>query len=125
MAAISTVFTTLIMTGKIAPGILNPEQGAPAAPIKSTLDLLNDDFTEQKISADQYALFIKDYLIRYDSLPAHYKTSRITINSTEMYAALLTMWPRVNLRTRSDILKIMPFLEQKWQSLNIQAEQNE
>ncbi|MBN1760769.1 MAG: hypothetical protein JW863_20740, partial [Chitinispirillaceae bacterium] len=72
---------------------------------------------------DEYALYLKDYLIRYDSLPAVYKTERSTTPNTEIFRSLFDIWPQVSLRTRAVMLTSMPFLEDKWEAMNLEREQ--
>ena len=125
LAVVSTGLTTLIMTGRIAPGrtIRGATRLEDSAPIKNSIDLLRDDLAAKKISVDDYVLYLKDYLIRYDSLPAGYKTSRSSTTNTEIFRALFDIWPQVSLRTRAVMLKSMPFLEAKWEALKFEREQ--
>ena len=120
---ISTAFTTLIVTGKIDTGFITRNTMVSSAPIKNTIDFLNEDFAGKRISADEYALFIKDYLIRYDSLPARYKAERITLTSEQVYHTLHDIWPQVSLRTRSRLLVTMPYLETQWKNIGIDLKQ--
>ena len=120
LSVVSTSITYLVMTGKVAPGITGADDAVVAAPVKTTLDLLNDDLNMEKIRADQYSLYLRDYLIRYDSLPAVYKTPLAGLASGEVYRALYTIWPKLSLRTRSELLKTMPFLSKKWERFAVE-----
>ena len=126
LSVVSTGVTTLIMTGKIStPGSSRRSATALAdsAPVKSSLALLQNDLEEKKISPDEYVLYLKDYLIRYDSLPEIYKSTQSSTTSTEVYQALFAIWPQVALRTRATMLKAMPFLEDKWRAMQLERKE--
>jgi hypothetical protein len=120
LSVVSTTITYFVMTGKIAPGLTGANEVVVAVPEKTSLDLLNDDLTAKKIGPDQYALFIRDYLIRYDSLPAVYQVPFSGLTSGEVYRALYNIWPKLSLRTRSDLLREMPFLANKWEKFAVE-----
>lgn len=122
LSVVSTGMTYLVMTGKVAPGLTGANETIVAAPVKTTLDLLNDDLSMEKIRADQYALYLRDYLIRYDSLPDVYKSPFSGLTSGEAYRALYMIWPKLSLRTRSDLLKSMPFLTGKWKQFAVEQQ---
>jgi hypothetical protein len=120
VSALSTTFTYLVMTGRVAPGLMENETAAPVAPVKSMLDLLNDDLAAKSVGPDQYALYLRDFLIRYDSLPERYKPSGSGLTSEQVYAAMYAVWPRVSLRTRGDLLKTIPFLAERWDRMRVE-----
>ncbi len=113
LSVISTGITTLVMTGKIDPGLPGREIGGEI-PKKNSLDLLREDLESRRISPDQYALYITDYLIHFGSFPDRYKTGRISVTSGEMFRALHAVWPKVSLHTRSSIFSMIPHLESRW-----------
>lgn len=126
LSVVSTSVTTLIMTGKISvPGTSRRSAAAvtDSEPVKSSIALLRSDLGEKKISPDDYVLYLKDYLIRYDSLPGIYKSARSSTTGTEVYQALFDIWPQVTLRTRATMLKTMPFLEDKWSDLQLERKE--
>jgi hypothetical protein len=118
MSALSPLLTILIMTGKIAPGLFRPESTVTAEKVPTSVDLMRNDFSVRKIGADQFALYLKDYLIRYDSLPAHYKTTA-SATSSDTYRELYAIWEQVTLRTRSHLIGILPHLETTWETLGL------
>ncbi len=126
LSVVSTGVTTLIMTGKISvPGSSRRTAAAitESEPVASTITLLQNDLAEKEINADEYVLYLKDYLIRYDSLPGIYKSPRSSTTSTEIYRALFDIWPQVSLRTRATLLKVLPFLEDKWRSMQLERKE--
>lgn len=124
LSVVSTGLTTLIMTGNIAPELTGRSAGQTTGiALTNSIDLLRDDLIQKKIGPDDYVLFLKDYLIRYDSLPEAYKTNRSSTTNSEIYRALFDIWPQVSLRTRANILKIMPYLEKKWEAMQLERKE--
>jgi hypothetical protein len=113
LSVVSTSITYLVMTGTIAPGLIGPAAETLVAPVKSPIDLLKEDLAAKEIGPDHYALYLKDYLIHYGALPDRYKVTECGTTSTEIYRALYDIWPQVSLRTRSNLLKMLPPLEQQ------------
>ena len=74
----------------------------------SPLSRLRNDFRQNLISPDQFAIYLQDLLIRYDSLPEYYKTRRPVISVDQVYNELTQVWPLLNLRVRSSILEALP-----------------
>lgn len=75
------------------------------------LHKLREAFRDQRISADQYALYLEDLLIRYDSLPQQYKVSRPMVKGDEVFHEYRDIWPKLSLRTRAKLVKDLPNLE--------------
>ncbi|MBN1575675.1 MAG: hypothetical protein JW913_03935 [Chitinispirillaceae bacterium] len=123
LSVVSTSLTWLIMTGKVAPGLVNRKAEAPVEPVKNSLDLLNEDLAAKKINPDQYALQLRNCLNCYDSLPACYQTPRAGTTSDELFRALYGIWPQVSLRTRAHLLKMMPYLERKWEKYRFEQQE--
>ena len=122
LSVISTSFTYLVMTGRLFPGLVNTYTSEAVLPEKSALDLLNDDLEMRKIGPDQYALYLRDFLIRYDSLPNVYKSPGSLITSDQIYRALFTIWPQVSLRTRASLVKEIPHLERKREIFTVEQQ---
>ena len=120
LSVVTTGLTTLIMTGNISPALIGKAAQAPVVPQKNSIDLLRDDLNLNKIGPDDFALYLKDYLIRYDSLPDTYKTARSSTTNTEIYQALFDIWPQVSLRTRANMLTMMPYLEKQWEAMQLE-----
>ena len=123
LSVISTSITVLVMSGTIAPELTGKGSVTAAPPVRNSIDLLREDLVRKKIGPDEYVLYLKDYLIRYDSLPAVYKTERSTTTSREIYRSIFDIWPKVSLHTRANLLKSMPYLETKWKALHFERPQ--
>jgi len=113
LAAVAAVLIYQAFTGQASEDMVEQTVDPAAPPEKSALELMKDDLSQNKFGPDQYAIYLKDYLIRYDSLPQAYKSARHNLTSDEIYSALLEIWPQTSPGTRSELLKKMPPLKQK------------
>jgi len=120
-AIVTTTLSTLISSGVITPTpIVN--KNIPPLPSKTVIDLLSKDLADKKINADQFALYLKDYLVNYNAFPAEYKSGEIySVTSDVTVKALYDIWPQVSLRTRATLLKTMPFIEDRWREAGLTA----
>lgn len=124
LSVISTVFTFLVMTEKIPSGFIGKgAQQTEAVTVTNTIDLLREDLAKKEIGIDEYALYIKDFLVHYSTLPDKYKTARSSTSSSELFRELFTVWSQVSLRSRAVILNDMPFLEARWEALQLEREE--
>ena len=89
----------------------DPEQFRISQAQRNPVNRLSADYQEKKISADEYALYLKDILIRYDSLPDAYRIDIPFIKATDVYDSLIAVWPFVNLRIRKTLQDQLPKLE--------------
>lgn len=110
---VSTAITGIIVTRNTANKLLNSAAPKLAAVFLSPLELITAAHREEKISTDQCALYLKDILVRYDSLPPEFKPNHAVIADTSVYKALVTLWPHVSLQTRSSITTRLPKLEEQ------------
>jgi hypothetical protein len=90
---------------------LTPEMIRQIQEQKNPATLLYTDLLDKNISPDQYALYLKDILVRYDSLPEKYRLDTPFIKASDVYDSLLSVWPLVNPRVRNSILNLLPDLE--------------
>lgn len=119
VAVVTTLLSTLINTGVITPPQLT-DQAASAPARRTVIDHLLQEFADKKINADQYALYLKDYLVNYKSFPEEYKSDSIySVSSSVIIKALYDIWPQVSLRTRAILLKKMPFIEDRWRKAGL------
>ncbi len=123
LSVISTGITYLLMTGRIGAGLTGNDSGLQTTFAKNTIDLLNDDLASGKISTDQYAIYLMNFLIRYDSLPDIYKPGKTFVTSDQVYRALFAVWPKISPQIRTFIMKEMPFLERKWEIYKVEQHQ--
>lgn len=77
---------------------------------KYPLRNLNDAYKNRSITADQYAIYLRDYLIKYDSLPENFKQEGSVVLSEHIYKSLIDVWMKLNLKTRASLLKDLPDL---------------
>lgn len=75
------------------------------------INKLSTDYQESKFSTDQYALYLKDFLINYKSLPQEYKIDDPFIEASAVYDSLIAVWPEISLSTRLKLQKLLPDLE--------------
>ena len=76
----------------------------------SPLNRLADALKSNSISVDQYALFLSDLLVRYDSLPQKFKTDRPVILNEDVYKSLMGVWMQLSLPNRNKLISILPAL---------------
>jgi hypothetical protein len=121
VTVVSLLLSTLATIGFIEPpAVVNND--VPIKPKKTIIDLLSKDLAERKLTPDQYAVYLIDYLIHYSSLPEVYRSEDLsTVPNRVTYKALYDIWPKVNLRTRANLLEEMPLLEKKWRELGLAA----
>lgn len=118
LSVLSPPLTFLLMTGKIMPGVFTPENTATKEKVPTAVDLMRQDFTEKKIGADQFALYLRDYLIHYSTLPSHYKAGA-SATSSDTYRELNAIWEQVSLRTRTHLIESLPHLDRTWDKLGL------
>jgi hypothetical protein len=108
---VSMILTGLFTVGIIQPPVQTKENGPVVMKVRNSLDILLEDLDAKKISPDEFVLYCKDYLIRYDSLPDRYKTPFSITSSSEVYGVIVDVWPKLSLRTRQVMLKNLPRIE--------------
>ncbi|HEX2958770.1 MAG TPA: hypothetical protein VHO70_18190 [Chitinispirillaceae bacterium] len=77
----------------------------------SLLQLLHQDLENKKITVNQYAFYLRDILIRYDSLPQHYHPDRPSVLTEDIYDSLCAVWPKIDLKIRAQLLKELPKMD--------------
>ncbi len=78
--------------------------------MNSPLVLLADAFKNDSISVDQYAFYLKDLLIRYDSLPVKYRTDYPVITTSDIYLSIVKVWMKLGNNTRISLINDLPDL---------------
>lgn len=110
---IACTIASIVVTGLFSlkvidtPKFLVREQAATIQ-IRNPIDLLKADLASGTINGDVFALYCRDFLIRYDSLPNKYQTQISTATSDEYFQAILEVWPTLSLRTRQCLMEEMP-----------------
>lgn len=97
----------LFVSHSISKKTLQQKQNSSLLPttniMQDPLLKLKHAFEDEAIGADEYALYMAYLLVRYDSVPANFRTLRPKVISEEVYAELDRMWERVSLRMRQKI----------------------
>jgi hypothetical protein len=75
---------------------------------QNPLTKLKAAFHEDKISADYFALYLKDVLVRYDSIPNEFKVSRPVVKQNDVYRELSGVWTQLSPVVRSTITTELP-----------------
>ncbi len=79
-----------------------------SAPKINLLQLLHQDLEEKKITVNQYAFYLRDILIRFDSLPMQYRPERPAIITEDIFDSLCAVWPKIDLKNRAQLMKDFP-----------------
>jgi hypothetical protein len=108
-----TVMTVCHLTNEKTENDLQKVTIATIKERENPLFLLQSAFKQDSITADQYALYLKDILIRYDSLPQKYKSPRAVILDEEVYHSMLDVWRLLSLRIKNTLLQDLPGLKNK------------
>jgi hypothetical protein len=83
----------------------------------SPLKRLTDALKDESVTVDQYAMFLSDLLIRYDSIPERFKTDRPVILNEEVYRSLMGVWMQLQHQTRNKLAKNLPALRPRIEKL--------
>lgn len=113
----AVTIASMIMTGLVTVGVIEPpevlqKKADEHAVIVNSIDLFRADLSSGVLSPDQFVMMCKLYLVRYDSLPAKYKTKISTTTRDEVYGAIADVWPQVSLRTRERLLRDLPYIKE-------------
>lgn len=92
--------------------VYNSESGTSQTTRTNTLELLSLDLRNKTITINQYAFYLRDMLIRYDSLPQQYRPAMPDLKTQDVYDSLCAIWTRIDLKNRQRFLKDLPKLEQ-------------
>jgi hypothetical protein len=55
------------------------------------------------ITADQFAFYCRDILVRYDSLPQQYKTEKVILSREDIYSAIVSVWFNLYPKTKNTL----------------------
>lgn len=84
-----------------------PEKAAdPAA-------LLSQSYQKCELGLDEYAEYLCDILVNYDSLPAKYKAEVPLVRPDEIMDTLVSNWSRLRLSTKQNLRKDLPEIEER------------
>lgn len=108
---LSMIFTALVAVGVVDVPQNVKSRNTKTVPVTSSLELLKSDVDAGVITRDQFAFYCKDFINRYDSLPARYQTPFSTTTSEQVYGAIAGVWDYLNPRTREVLLSELPYIE--------------
>jgi hypothetical protein len=83
----------------------------------SPLRRLTEALKDESVTVDQYAMFLSDLLVRYDSIPERFKTDHPVILNEEVYSSLMGVWMQLQNQTRNKLAKILPALKPRIEKL--------
>ncbi|MDG5813550.1 hypothetical protein QA601_00520 [Chitinispirillales bacterium ANBcel5] len=115
LIASSVVFIVIM----IVVGVTYTLKGSTGGPegvsvqVNSPVQKITDVYHREEISVEQYSMLLTDVLVRYDSLPEHYRVEAPLIDPEEIYQKLARVWPLVDVEIRNTILKDIPQLESR------------
>jgi hypothetical protein len=75
------------------------------------IQLMHKDLDESKISVNQYAFYLRDILVRYDSLPQNYRTDSPDVQAQDIYDSLCATWSKLSNNSKGQLLQELPKLE--------------
>jgi hypothetical protein len=74
---------------------------------------LKNAYDDKVINENQYAIYLKDLLIRYDSLPEKYKVTSPVISDKEVFNELSAIWPDLSYNIRLELVNAVPDVEKR------------
>jgi hypothetical protein len=81
------------------------------------LNRLTNALKDESVTVDQYAMFLNDMLLSYDSLPEKYKTDSPVILNEDVYKSIMRVWMQLNHQTRNKLIKNLPALKPRIERL--------
>lgn len=87
------------------------KSGQPVVQRISLLQLLHQDLENRKLSVNQYAFYLRDILIRYDSLPSEYRPARPVVVTEDIFDSLCAIWPKIDMKSREQLFKELPKID--------------
>ncbi len=76
--------------------------------IKNSQKRIFDSYSRCDISIDQYAGFLCDLLVRYDSLPVRFRARDGVVNTEEVLDTLAVLWPGLGSSAKRKVLADIP-----------------
>jgi len=107
VTSLSICAVALLATGTIPVGRIAHRMQVMDDPLTKVMTAHN----EHLISHDEYALLLDCMLVKYDSLPSHYKSERPFVKTPEVLKALSGIWVQLKSSTQEKILADIPLLK--------------
>lgn len=87
------------------------------------LSRLRTALTKDSITADQFAFYCRDLLVRYDSLPEQYKTDKVILSRDDIYASIVSVWfnlyPKTKIALTRELDGLKDAVENHMDSLDV------
>jgi hypothetical protein len=87
------------------------------------LSRLRTALSNDVITADQFAFYCRDLLVRYDSLPEQYKTDKVILSREDIYASIISVWfnlyPKTKLALTRELDGLKNAVEKHMDSLGV------
>jgi hypothetical protein len=106
------VLFTVVMTVSFYFAILSTEKvqekqriAVQMALEDNPLSRLRTALANDIITADQFAFYCRDILLRYDSLPDQYKTEKVILSREDIYSSIISVWFNLYPKTKSILTK--------------------
>ncbi|NLD94863.1 MAG: hypothetical protein GX639_19585 [Fibrobacter sp.] len=127
---VAAILFTVVMTVLFYFAILSTEKvqeeqriAVQIALEDNPLSRLQTALTNDLITADQYALYCRDLLLRYDSLPEQYKTDKVILSREDVYSSIISVWfnlyPRTKAALTGELVGLKEAVEKHFDSLGL------
>ncbi len=127
---VAAVLFTVVMTVSFYFAILSTEKvqeeqrvAVQKALEDNPLSRLRSALTNDIITADQFAFYCRDLLVRYDSLPEQYKTEKVILSRGDIYAAIISVWfnlyPKTKITLTRELTGLKDAVENYMDSLGV------
>ncbi|MFP4013139.1 MAG: hypothetical protein ACLFVQ_03565 [Chitinispirillaceae bacterium] len=75
--------------------------------------LLSESYQRCELGLDEYAGYLCDILVSYDSLPAKYRTEVPLVRPDRIMDTLVSAWPRLRVATKQSLRRDLPEIEER------------
>ncbi len=127
---VAAVLFTIIVTVSFYFAILSTEKVQEEQRVAAYKELQDNPLSRLRtalandiITADQFAFYCRDLLVRYDSLPAQYKTEKVILSRKDIYAAIVSVWfnlyPKTKIALTSELVGLKEAVEDHMDSLGV------
>lgn len=89
------------------------EESEKVSRIDNPVVKLKNAYDDKMINENQYAIYLKDLLIRYDSLPEKYKVISPVVSDKEVFDELSAIWPDLSNNIRLELTNAIPDVENR------------
>ncbi|MFP4164229.1 MAG: hypothetical protein ACLFQB_09905 [Chitinispirillaceae bacterium] len=112
LVAIIIGITAFILFASPRENVSSDEQIMPSKAVNPALKL-SQSYQKCELGMDEYAGYLCDILVRYDSLPGKYKAEVPLIRPEQVKDTLVNLWPRLRASTKRNLLDDIPEMSEK------------